>query len=180
MTTEVLLMKSGTPEDFDLAEIEKFIKANSNVLGGSLEQRLERCLRLVVLRRTSDYAMVGLSAIKQPFLSYRRKIFKQSTQNIQEFKYEFGYTSIIESYRRRGLANQMVVERLSNFNHNAFATVEITNTTMFNILHKNNFVLDSTYTSELNPSKQMLLMTRKEVEEHGEQIFSGWFPVSKS
>lgn len=164
---DVLVIKSGYPQDFDVAQVEEFIKHNTTLYGDSLQQRLDRCLRIVCLGSPKCDEIFGTAAIKQPFLSYRKKIFADiQNDEVDKFPLELGYVVVAKKYRGMGIGVNLVDEAMYNIDEGVFATVEKTNLRMKRILTNRYFVEQGIpYRSYLDDTKDMNVFLLKKVME---------------
>lgn len=150
-------------EDLGSTEVDvivAMIKSGGAILSSTktIRARLANSYWIAVARSGSDNAIVGVAALKCPDQGYRGRIFVDAACSIADFKNapELGYVTVVESARRRGLAEGLIGELAKRLNGPTYATTG--NDTMIRHLAKVGFKQVSNKW-EGNDGKLSLLVT---------------------
>lgn len=131
------------PDSFSEAELQDFIalvRAGGEVNGTVLESNVRNAKCLVFLHQGD--CLSGIAALKNPLLSYRKKIEKKSCEKIKapEYPFELGYVFVLPSARRKGFSVELTSAALSAADgKGVFATTRVNNDGMQATLKKFGF-----------------------------------------
>jgi GNAT superfamily N-acetyltransferase len=110
----------------------------NEVVASSIPNGMRNTLKLVFVYKEDE--LVAVSAIKIPSSSYVESIFEKAgvEEFSEEYKYEFGYTYVKPEYRRQGIADLMLKERLK-YVDKAYSTTRTANIGSIKNLENNGF-----------------------------------------
>lgn len=140
--------ESYTEDEFN--QIFALIQSGNEVGGRRLKNRIRNSNTLITLYE--DDVFVGVSALKYPESSYRKRIESETgiSLTVDEFPFELGYIVVSEESRGKGYSNYLVAAALSAREDNGvFATARVSNLPMQKTLPKFGFQKSGkTYPSE--------------------------------
>lgn len=136
---------SAQPPDFfseaELQDFIAFVRAGGEVGDSVLENNVRNAKCLVFLRQGD--CLSGVAALKNPLLSYRKKIEKRSGKKIEvsEYPFELGYVFVLPSARRNGFSVELTNAALAAAEgKGVFATTRTNNDGMQATFQKFGFV----------------------------------------
>lgn len=102
-----LVKKPSECTDSNIAIFFELLSKGGKVSINGLLDRIKSC-ELLTFCLYEDKT-VGISAIKKPLESYVRKVINKTklSRNVEELKYEIGYSVTIESFRRQGISSEL-------------------------------------------------------------------------
>lgn len=128
-----------------------------------IERGVGRAELLLAMR--GDSYLVAVAAIKNPFPSYKRDVFRKAgvPAEADNFSLELGYLFVEEAHRRNGYGPQLVKKAIApQGGAPIFATTRSNNERMHEILQENGFVqIGSDYPSKRDPSRYLRLFVRQ-------------------
>jgi GNAT superfamily N-acetyltransferase len=107
-----------------LADFESLLAEAATVDPEGLTQRIRHASQLLFLRE-SNGQLVGVGALKHPFLSYRSRVFAEAraAASADEYPIELGWIAVAKSHQGRGLLRRIIGQLMSLAeNENVFAT----------------------------------------------------------
>jgi GNAT superfamily N-acetyltransferase len=122
ITSSILSPSDCTSEA--LADFENLVIEAGTVDPEGLTQRIRDAFRLLFLRE-SDGQLVGVGALKRPWLDYRSKVFAKAraTTPPDGYRVELGWVAVAKSHQGRGLSRRIIGQLIGLAeNENLFAT----------------------------------------------------------
>jgi len=97
-----------------LDEFRRLVEKGEEVVPNGLRKRIRRAF-LLAFAYIGD-SVVGIAALKNPFPSYKKKVFEKSglIHRYHEFDKELGWVFVEEEHRGKGYSNQLVEAVLLN------------------------------------------------------------------
>ena len=109
--TNIVVKKPSECTESELDSFEALVKKGGEVTTTGLRDRIGRAKRLVFLFE-GDKTLAGISALKEPTIGYKRKVFKKarSKEDPDEFTFEAGWIYVKEQFRGRKYSRPLLEE----------------------------------------------------------------------
>ncbi|MBN9218993.1 MAG: ATP-binding protein [Mesorhizobium sp.] len=158
---QIVVKASEACSDDELDQFAAKVADGGEVADG-IRDRAKRAFRLGFV--IYDNAFVGTAALKKPAASYRAKVFKKASSQLDPaaYPYELGWIFLDVTHRKKGQMTRLINDLLPAAKDSAlFATTRTSNDIMREMLTQLKFSEHGTeYRSEQNPEDTVRLFVR--------------------
>lgn len=136
----VKIKKLSECNEEEINNFLQLVERSEEVERYELRKRIERAVLLAF--HYENNILVGIAAIKQPYKTYAKRIFKKAgvSEKYNNYKLEIGWAFTIPEYRRNRICFNLIKKLISTLQlQNIFATTRTDNLSMQKILVRNGF-----------------------------------------